>query len=373
MSISADILSAKLGKLLKPITWAIGGVLAMGLPLAYFALLVTQDRDPAIFNRAQSAVTGVITFSILALAALIFLHSIRLGKLKKRAIGIGAILLIGLDLFSLGANVDVGHVDPTAAFDHPAAIEFLRENADINRVEVATDVWHLWQPNTALFRGLYDVWGIYNPLTLAKPTQFWQGVGARNSAAYNLLGAKYLVGGKAGAPADGNFTSVFDADSAVNIYLNLDALPRVLFVPHTQTVDSSEAAWEAIHAPNFDPTQSVVIESEPSAQNQNPTTTPPKLAIIKYEPQTVEISVSTDGDGYLFLSDADYPGWVATIDGEKMPILRANYAFRAVAVSAGEHIIRFAFKPLSWKIGLIVSALTLLLLFLFVILKRKPQ
>ncbi len=361
MSIPAETLSAKLGKLLKPITWAIGGILAMGLPLAYFALFVTQDRDPAIFNRAQSAVTGVVTFAVLAIASLIFLHSIRLNRLKKTAIGMGAILLIGLDLFSLGANVDVGHADPTAAFEHPAAIEFLRENAGINRIETATDVWHLWQPNTALLNGLFDAWGIYNPLTLAKPTQFWEGFGTRKSAAYNLLGVKYLIGGKGGAPADGNFVSVFDADPAVNIYLNLSALPRVIFVPHAQIVGSSETAWTALHAPNFDPTQNVILENAPP-QNQPAPTQTPELAILRYEPQRVEISVKSDGAGYLFLSDADYPGWVATIDGESAPIFRANYAFRAVPVSAGEHLIRFEFKPLSWKIGLAVSALTLLLL-----------
>jgi len=59
--------------------------------------------------------------------------------------------------------------------------------------------------------------------------------------------------------------------------------------------------------------------------------------------------------GVLVVADTDYPGWEATIDGKEVPILRANVAFRAVEVPAGEHVVEFRFRPASARHGLIAS------------------
>lgn len=53
----------------------------------------------------------------------------------------------------------------------------------------------------------------------------------------------------------------------------------------------------------------------------------------------------------------DYPGWVATIDNEPVPIYRANYTFRAVRVPEGEHRVVFRYRPMSVRYGLIVSGI----------------
>ncbi|MDQ1255609.1 MAG: hypothetical protein QG656_201, partial [Candidatus Hydrogenedentes bacterium] len=57
----------------------------------------------------------------------------------------------------------------------------------------------------------------------------------------------------------------------------------------------------------------------------------------------------------LTFIDADYPGWRAYLDGQTVPIYRANDAFKAVLVPPGTHRIRFVFVPRSVYWGLIVS------------------
>jgi hypothetical protein len=172
------------------------------------------------------------------------------------------------------------------------------------------------------------------------------------------LGIKYIIASKAGAPADGNIVPVFNDDPAINIYLNQSALPRVLFVGRSEVMPNHDAAWAAIRADSFDPAQTVILEGGQSLDTQ------PKsvLSILRYDLDTVTIGVKTDQPGYLVLSDAYYPGWQATIDGQPAVIERANYAFRAVYAPAGEHVIQFAFKPLIWQVGLGVSGVTLLAL-----------
>jgi len=119
-----------------------------------------------------------------------------------------------------------------------------------------------------------------------------------------------------------------------------------------------DAAWEAIRADDFDPAKTVILESGQPLHTQ-PTSA---LSILQYDLDTVTIGVKTDQPGYLVLSDAYYPGWQATVDGQPAAIERANYAFRAVYVPAGEHGVQFIFKPLIWKVGLGVSGVTLLVL-----------
>jgi uncharacterized membrane protein YfhO len=55
------------------------------------------------------------------------------------------------------------------------------------------------------------------------------------------------------------------------------------------------------------------------------------------------------------LTDVYYPGWTASVDGTAVPIHRANYAFRAVAVPPGRHVVEFHYRPASVRYGLLLS------------------
>jgi hypothetical protein len=360
-----------LPNLLKILTWGLGGLIIVAAPLSYYAMIVTQDRNPAIFNRAVAAATGVATFAIFAMAALVVLHLINKQWLREWKAGVAVSLVLVLDLFTLGSNIDVGHTSPVAGFDHPEALAYLQADPGLSRIEVTTDVWHLWQPNTALIHQLQDAWGLYNPLTLADTTRYWAAAPPRHSRRYNFLGIKYIIASKAGAPADGNIVPVFEGDPDINIYLNQDALARVLFVGRTIIVPDHQAAWEAIQADDFDPVTTVVLEQaqpEDSLPVQVVDTHPTSnLAIVEYDTDAVTVTVTTDQPGYLVLSDAYYPGWQARVDGQPAPIRRANYAFRAVYVPAGEHTVQLFFDPLIWKVSLGISGLTLLVLAIWII------
>ena len=114
----------------------------------------------------------------------------------------------------------------------------------------------------------------------------------------------------------------------------------------------------AVQSDDFDPTTTVILEGGQNLAT-DPTST---LAIWEYELHTVTISVETDQPGYLVLPDAYYPGWQATVDDRLAPIERANYAFRAVYVPAGKHVVKFSFNPLIWKVGLGLTTLSSLFL-----------
>ncbi len=363
--------------MLKTLTWLLGSVTIISLPLAYHALLTMQDRHPDIFHRAEVATMGVTTFAMLVAVSLTILHLARMGYLHGHRLAISVIIVISLDLFSLGAYVDVGHHDPTGGYKHSEANAFLHENVGINRLEVTTDIWHLWQPNSALLYGMHDAWGLYNPFTLSDMNRYWQHVGERRSGMYNFLGIKYVIASKAGAPADGDIVTVFDQDPTINIYLNRSAVSRITFVQQAIMVNDHEQAWQVIKLSDFDPMTTVVLEKETSEaqgvqffENVEPLADA-KIVLLKYDLHTVELSLTNHADGYLVLSDSYYPGWQATVDGQNMPIYRANYAFRAVPVAAGEHVVTFMFRPLSWRIGLVISVMTAFVIICILIWLRQ--
>lgn len=76
-------------------------------------------------------------------------------------------------------------------------------------------------------------------------------------------------------------------------------------------------------------------------------------------PDLVALEVAADKDSWLVLRDLYAPGWRASIDGKDVPIERADYLFRAVRVTAGSHRVRFEYKPFSFRLGLAVSLISL--------------
>jgi uncharacterized membrane protein YfhO len=74
-------------------------------------------------------------------------------------------------------------------------------------------------------------------------------------------------------------------------------------------------------------------------------------AVVNRTPNSVRIDVNATEACTLVLSDAYYPGWRATIDGESTRVVPA-YAFaRAVPVQAGQHVVEFTYKPASFTLG----------------------
>jgi hypothetical protein len=153
----------------------------------------------------------------------------------------------------------------------------------------------------------------------------------------------------------------------VKIYENSTVLPRALFVSDVLFADSDNAAVQLMQSETFDPAQMVVIEDGEN-EGMEKRATPPSISpspypsIISYSPEQVVIDVNALQPGYLVLTDAYYPGWTATVDGQPVPIERADILFRAVKVPAGQHRVELRYQPQSCSFGLLISIGTLVVL-----------
>ena len=77
-------------------------------------------------------------------------------------------------------------------------------------------------------------------------------------------------------------------------------------------------------------------------------------------PERAELSTSASSPSLLVLTRSWDPGWTAFVDGAKVPLLRAQLSYLAVVVPEGEHRLELAYRPLSFRIGLGLSAAGLL-------------
>jgi hypothetical protein len=130
-----------------------------------------------------------------------------------------------------------------------------------------------------------------------------------------------------------------------------------------------------MRSPSFDATEVVLVEGRPLKQEESGDRLPGSSELaLRDGPNRVTIRAVLDAPGYLVLADTWYPGWHARVDDEPAPLLRANHAFRAVQLTAGEHIVDLVYRPTSVLVGAASSVATLGLMLLGVIAgpRRRP-
>jgi len=126
--------------------------------------------------------------------------------------------------------------------------------------------------------------------------------------------------------------------------------------------------------PSYDPREKVFLGSIPSTEDQRfedksiQNTVNSRIDIRNYSSDNIEISVDSKGNGFLFLSEFQYPGWTAYLDGERHDLIPANVSFYALPVPAGKHSVSFQFIPYSTIIGGIISILSLTVTFIVLVI-----
>jgi len=112
----------------------------------------------------------------------------------------------------------------------------------------------------------------------------------------------------------------------------------------------------------FDPHTTVVLEQGEGntlAGHAMGASAAPVCTVLHYESDRVTLRVCTDKAGYLVLSEIDYPGWQATVDGKKVNIHRGNFLFRVIPVEAGVHEAELRFVSRPFRVGGLISLVTL--------------
>jgi hypothetical protein len=139
--------------------------------------------------------------------------------------------------------------------------------------------------------------------------------------------------------------------------------PRLSFLSSYRVEPDAERAWQRVAAGEVDPTSEVLLDRRPDPDPHGERGKPLLVArLAEDSPERVVAEVTTANAGLLVVTDLHYPGWIAEEEGRRLPLLRADGFFRAVALPAGTHRVVFRYRPLAFYAGAAVSVLSLLTL-----------
>ena len=135
------------------------------------------------------------------------------------------------------------------------------------------------------------------------------------------------------------------------------------FFPESSHPASDEEAFLALRRGAVDPGETALVARSPDATPLPPRRPGGSWAAVRFLadlPERAELSTSASSPSLLVLTRSWDPGWTAFVDGAKVPLLRAQLSYLAVVVPEGEHRLELAYRPLSFRIGLGLSAAGLL-------------
>lgn len=132
---------------------------------------------------------------------------------------------------------------------------------------------------------------------------------------------------------------------------NPDAYGNAWFVSDVIRVNSANDELARTCSDATDRT-AVIDVSQFNAEVTPQTDSAATIRLEEYGINKLTYKSKSGADGLAVFSEIYYPeGWVATIDGNEVPILRVNYILRALEIPAGEHTIEFRFKPKAYTVG----------------------
>ncbi|MFH1245006.1 MAG: YfhO family protein [Candidatus Omnitrophota bacterium] len=217
---------------------------------------------------------------------------------------------------------------------------------------------HAWITDRLWFTGIAD-------LHKTNPRSIYQEIND-NFLYYSYLGVKYILTPQSICL---NLPLVY-YDAAIKIYKNPQSFPRAYMACLPIAAKDFQEAQDLMRTKDL---KNTVILEEPPPEWYAPAgaVSPQSVHIDKYLPQQVKISADLNSDGILVLTDTFYPGWHAYIDNQEEKIYRVNGLARGIFIKKGKHNIVFTYSPCSFKIGVLISSVSLLICLAMIFTRKR--
>lgn len=138
------------------------------------------------------------------------------------------------------------------------------------------------------------------------------------------------------------------------------SLPLVTAGQKVLFAETSEA-FATITNNGFDPRQVVILPaSARSVVRGDLRLVNATVSSVSFKPQSVEAVIDTPETTLAVIAQSHYPAWRSTVDGVATPLLRANFAFQALVIPAGQHRIRIFYSDATFRRTSFISLLSLL-------------
>ncbi len=297
------------------------------------------------------------------------------GRFGPRAVGAAAlvvVLLVGIEMVTY-MRPYMPWVPASSIFPSNPTFDFLQREAGTSHRVASVDV--TYGSNFEIPYGLTTASGYDFPTRrpLSFLSRFSSGAGAISfdssklaelpAGALDLTGTRFLVATEWNASVarlssqPDRFRPVFK-DGMVTVFAHDSGIPLVsLFEPSSIRVINDESSQLArLFATDFDPSREIVL-SDP-AETFHGTTGPAttnSATVVRRGGSFIEIAAETTGPSVLYLNETFYDGFSVSVNGAPAELLRANYAFSAVALNPGVHLVRVSYVTPGLRVGLAIG------------------
>jgi hypothetical protein len=124
---------------------------------------------------------------------------------------------------------------------------------------------------------------------------------------------------------------------------------------------SDEKTLAAICADSFDPRQTVYLPESERALVNVAQATDCRVSDVRFTGRRIDMRVAASDTSLVVISQSFYHLWRAFVDGSPARLMRANLAFQAVEVPAGNHHVNLVYEDQNFRVGAIVSLVFLAL------------
>ncbi len=343
---------ARFARGLRAVFWA-----ALALTALFFYGWVGSEHADLFAGVLRHHVFGLVLLA----GSLVLLALRRRGRALRRPWGMALVAgWIAFNLFSVNWRFNLEQRGEAGPFAPTPLTEYLRGRvaAAQEPVRIASAGLLPGGPGAASVYGLHDVTG-NTPLHLAAIEAFEERVPEWRR--WQLLNVHYVLSQR---DLDGpGLTRVFPpgdpVEGQVRVYAMGDPFPRAWVVHAVEVIPDGEAALARLSADDFDLRRAAVVARPLGVTLPGPTDGS-SARVTAFAPNEIIVEVTAVADGLLVLSEVTYPGWRASVDGESVPLVRADGVLRGVSIPEGQHTVRVWYAPTSVRVGLGVSALALI-------------
>ena len=357
-------------------------VLLVLFGLAYanrgFLFMLSSLNEDAI--RTQSILVLLTCMVVLLTFILIYILVKYAHNHRLKTACIVALLLLIFTQTGIYGMLSEPAIEEKYYYPKVEAFDLINERNELYRVTSIDNIGSIYPVNTQMAYGIYDIrnydvieikyyWELLNVFAEGR-IHGWIDFFKVDKRFLDFTGVKWIFS-RGDLSNDSCNITLFKKYPGYNLFENKDAQPRAFVVQNAIYMSRDSDIMNALRNTSFDWRSSVVIYGQnhtvqyPSSENN--------VRIVKYEPAYIKILVNTTQPGFLVLSDSYYPGWNAYINGNRVEILRANYAFRTVELPNGKNMVEFKYEPLSFYVGGLISLIGLLVLILVVILAMQKR
>lgn len=150
----------------------------------------------------------------------------------------------------------------------------------------------------------------------------------------------------------GSIKYLYDKDNLIVID---KPLPRAYTANTYIVVKNESESFKLLTGQSFDPSMPIIESGNSYFETKGSVIKISTAKIEVYLPQYIKISSNVNEDGLLVLTDTNFPGWEAFLNGKKVPIYQTNYLFRGVKVQRGDNTVEFKYQPKYLNIAIVLS------------------